>query len=779
MKKYILPLSLALTASVAVIGQSKLDGNGQAVVNYYKQLLSNPDAVLVKPYNMPFEVNTKSRAATTAVVYITLNEGASADDIRALGFVIKASAGDMVIAEGSIEDIIELSENELVKHIAFGGQADPKLKRARAAVGADDMHNGTNGLSQSYTGKGVICGIYDIGIDPNHVNFNKRDQSESRVKHVWYYPAKDGNFQEYTTPEAIAGFTSDSKAESHGTHTLGCMAGAFTEVPSRNGGWVEVDEDGTSCVNHSVGDETPLPYYGIAYDSELAVSCGGLYDNNTTVAVSHMANYAKELGKPIVISLSIGSVVGTHDEYGTFTKFVDNVAKETGAIICIAAGNDGDENMSFRKTFTAADKEFKTFIELDNNYSTAAGQITVYSNNSTPFTVSPVIYDIYSNAITWNDVTISKVGTTSVTTKEYSDGDHYGAFNKAFSTSAFSVTLDKNEDTSNRFGATINYQMTYNSGTNNTKRYRLGFIIAGSEGQTIEGANTSSYTAKLTSNGLEGWDEATPEFSINSMACGKNVIVVGAYNANDVAVPVITGVLTNTFKSSALDFSDMPTGETAYYSSYGQLYDGRTLPHVCAPGSGVISSVNTYDTGYAGVLDGTTSSTSYYPSAYYTIDGKKYFWAQMSGTSMATPIVSGSIATWLEAYPELTVDEALDIIAETATKDDDVKNGNAVQWGAGKFNAIEGLKKVLNIAGVSNISAKDANVLVSNKGGNIYEAFVAGANKVSAEVYNMAGQLVAKASANGEQVEVDGSNLIRGVYVLRVNGNYSQRILVK
>lgn len=63
---------------------------------------------------------------------------------------------------------------------------------------------------------------------------------------------------------------------------------------------------------------------------------------------------------------------------------------------------------------------------------------------------------------------------------------------------------------------------------------------------------------------------------------------------------------------------------------------------------------------------------------------------------MATPVVAGAIALWLEANPSLTYKDVVRIIKETAVKDDFVKNtGDPVQWGAGKFDAYAGLKQVL------------------------------------------------------------------------------------
>ena len=69
--------------------------------------------------------------------------------------------------------------------------------------------------------------------------------------------------------------------------------------------------------------------------------------------------------------------------------------------------------------------------------------------------------------------------------------------------------------------------------------------------------------------------------------------------------------------------------------------------HVCAPGASIISSVNTYaventDLGYTDMaLQGKLEK-----------GGKKYYWHQSLGTSMATPVVAGAIALWLEAKPK-------------------------------------------------------------------------------------------------------------------------------
>ena len=46
-------------------------------------------------------------------------------------------------------------------------------------------------------------------------------------------------------------------------------------------------------------------------------------------------------------------------------------------------------------------------------------------------------------------------------------------------------------------------------------------------------------------------------------------------------------------------------------------------------------------------------------------------------------------------------------------------------------------------------------------------------------IYNMQGQVVLKENAVGDEITVDASGLNNGVYILKVNGTHSQKIVVK
>ena len=211
------------------------------------------------------------------------------------------------------------------------------------------------------------------------------------------------------------------------------------------------------------------------------------------------------------------------------------------------------------------------------------------------------------------------------------------------------------------------------------------------------------------------------------------------------------------------------------FTSYGELYDGRCLPTVCAPGATVISSSNEY------YLEEANASDSDLQAILEGSD-RRYSWHQCVGTSMSTPLVSGAIALWLEADPTLRANDVKDIIAKTAVVDDDVNtSGNSIQWGAGKFDAYAGLKEVLRrsagIDGVAIDSAKRPLVTVSDA--RQVEIYAPGYTAIDADIFSIQGARVAAAHSTSDTAVIDCTALSQGVYVLNINGTFTQKIIIR
>ena len=208
------------------------------------------------------------------------------------------------------------------------------------------------------------------------------------------------------------------------------------------------------------------------------------------------------------------------------------------------------------------------------------------------------------------------------------------------------------------------------------------------------------------------------------------------------------------------------------FSSSGITVDGRSLPHVAGPGAAIISSCSKYY--YAN--NGLTPKNI---SAEYTWNNREHQWIAEQGTSMSSPVVAGTIALWLEADPTLTPQEVINVFKESSTRPEESLTDNNTAWGNGKIEALKGLKYILSQNSVNDITADRHNPIVTPTTDG-YEIFAAGYQQLSATVYNLSGQPVARASENGETLMIKTDNLPAGIYILSIDGtDFAQRIAVK
>lgn len=710
--------------------------------------------------------------------FITLAEGYTASDLENAGITLRSKRGKIVMAELSSSQIKLLEDMPAVSSIRLERELEQKMNLVRPLTGIDKIHAGTD-LNQAYTGKGVIAGIVDGGFDPNHVNFKDAD-GNTRIKQFTYFrPTEKGEYvTENIGPDGIPQIDTESAETFHGTHTLGIMAGSYmgkanvaTIVPDATVGY------------KSEVKNIDNPYYGAAYGADIAIASGAGTDYLMALGIEEILNYAYDKAVkedrriPVVVNLSLGTNIGPHDGTSNISKYMDAVSDDTQVplIICVAAGNEGDLPIALHKTLTANDNKVMTAfksLDLASQYKNAmAGQVYVYSNTAEPFELQAVVIN-KSRGVVSQRITLDPAPDGAekyyITDEEYRGGenDMLNTQLKRFFTGYLGVAGMLDTQESNRYMAVVD-MMLWDTGAN-MDNYVVGLIATGKDGQRLD-IFTSGDFFNLSSHNLEslGFVDGSTDGTISDVATGKNIISVGSYNvrdawaSNDSYIYSYDGLFNN--------------NEVSPFSSWGNLMDGRQLPAICAPGATVISSSNEY------YLDKYNEMGDANRQACLEADGRKYSWHQCVGTSMATPVVSGSIALWLEANPYLTYSDVKEIIAKTAIVDDDVRKGNPVQWGAGKFDAYAGLKEALSRgAGISEtLSENESNLLIRNLGGGKYEIFLAGRSGIKANLYNVAGTLVMSDYTEGEELVLDTTDMTPGVYVLNVNGTCSHKILVK
>ena len=776
MKRFNALAILVLGCMASLSAQSKFDVSAG---EYLGHVRANTRAAMmrsrgVQQSTLAPEITAEQRVA----VLVTMKEAGMGYILAENGYEIENELGRIVIARLTAPEMEAVAELDEVVQVSLGFEAEPMMRVARKTTKVDDVHkaNASSGLSHGYTGEGVIVGMMDTGLDPNHLNF--RDAAGNlRIKNYWEIKGADGSVVLYDTPEKIGAFETDLRQETHATHVLGIMAGSHNARPGSGNGMVATLN---GLGKPSVSASNINPYYGVAKDAEMSVCSGTLENNNITIAAGRFRDYVKSTGKPGVLNFSLGNQRGPHDGTDASSLALADVGKDV--LICMSAGNEGNANISLSKTLTASDKTVRTFVStgLAGN-----GYLDIWSSGPQTLKVTFAAINLTNGNIvgTFEIPTPSSFSYIGGTSVRYSNVVKNAQFGNTFGQSSF-IGYSANLNTANnRYDVYLTFEL---SGSNaNTA---AAIIVEGTDGNKIDMYGSMV----LRSNGMAGYLDGTPTNSINGLACGDNILVVGAYvNSN----PYMTLGGKSSWSSTTY-----PQGGIAAFSSYGHTFQGRQLPDVVGPGMGMISSYNSYyvrdeinnyvTKGLANPVNTKTEAQlrteaeSGYSVWINSPDKKdpddmktplKNYWGEMSGTSMSSPFVAGVLALWSQAAAEkgvrLSMDDVKKVIAATADKDEFTAQ-QPERWGMGKINALAGLKYILanQVGGVDGIASDDpeSSLIIEPVGGGVYSVFLAGVEGFTATLHNLQGQAVATASATGNELTLDGSALGRGVYVLTV-----------
>jgi serine protease AprX len=240
--------------------------------------------------------------------------------------------------------------------------------------------------------------------------------------------------------------------------------------------------------------------------------------------------------------------------------------------------------------------------------------------------------------------------------------------------------------------------------------WQAGIVVVCAAGNDGRAQTTSS--PSLTNSGY-----GETYCSVTSPANDPYVITVGAMKATD-----------------ALRSND----QIASYSSRGfTMIDHVLKPDIVAPGNQVISlrvPGSTSDVNYSSNIVPLTD----YCSNFSETSSSQYF--RMSGTSMATPVVSGAVALMLQANPNLSPSTVKARLMTTATKwVDPLGAADATAFGAGYMDIMSALSSniVAQQSAMSPILVKDSSGTVkvdtaTLPGGayNIWGTGVSGLNSV-------------------------------------------------
>ena len=241
-----------------------------------------------------------------SVVFVYCDEQADLSHLSEYGIKINQNRGKVRTAFLPIASLARLSEEPAVERIKPSRKLHWRMDVAPEKVDLPQLKQQKSQLS----GKGVIIGIIDSGIDSAHPAF------AGRVLRVWDQTLSgngvtEGDYGAELTDKHLA---MSLDTDGHGTHVAGIAGGSDNE------------------------------FCGVAPEAEFIIVKTDLQDAHIADAVRYVFRVASEMGLPAVVNLSLGGHADGHDGTDSLSKIIDS---ETGPgrIVCAAAGNEGNDNI--------------------------------------------------------------------------------------------------------------------------------------------------------------------------------------------------------------------------------------------------------------------------------------------------------------------------------------------------------------------------------------------------------------------------------------------------
>jgi len=580
--------------------------------------------------------------------FATLVDGADLKALDAYGVKVNSLVGNMATVYIPAKRFGEFVSSGLCSYFDLGQEMQPYNDLIRDDLGIDYIHNGIN-LPQGYDGTGVVVGVIDIGLNYGHPSFYDTTGTALRIKRVWQQLDPSGNppagftyGTELTTPEEMLAAVTDRVNQGHGSHVTGIAAGCG--APDGNG----------------------KRYRGMAPAADIVMVGTTMYDDGIFDGIRYIHEYARSVGKPCVINMSLGTIITPHDGTDPLSRMIDgymNGGTLDSIVLVASAGNDGGSNRHLHHHFSPVDTVVKAYTKFvaQSNYDLT---VDCWGGANNRFSLKVTMHDrvVSTNEITVVDETpFISSAVDSVYTFDFTSprGEVYTC----------QVVVAHTNPYNQRPEIMVSVQ-----------KYGLGNM-----------SDIFSLTIKSDSADVHCWSAEQEFCSYNDpqFVEGDFEYTLGGVGTNGNAVISVGSYTTRTKRvSESGAVSSLTNSEErglSFFTSRGPTVDGRVKPDICAPGEYIVSVFS-------------TPYIPYYPASLMfdstVYNGETYYYCLMRGTSMASPAATGVVALWLQQNPSLSVSAVRSILHSTARKDDhtgDISDAGDNNWGWGKINPFGGL----------------------------------------------------------------------------------------
>jgi subtilisin family serine protease len=620
--------------------------------NNSSKLSAGLQMLLHKYEKEALQLTKKSGHAEMIHIVLRGNPEMIKSKILSEGGYVNTVAGNIITAQVPLNRINKIADDNSVQKIELPLKTKTLNDEAIKHVKADKVHNGNLPLGTGLKGKDVIVGIIDSGIDFNHPEFKfTDDNTKSRILFIWDQADNSG------TPPAGFSYGTEYTKEQIDDEIDGTPTGIVKQK--------DTNGHGTHVAGTAAGNS------GLAPLSKIIIVKGL---DNVLDAANYIYKKADELGLPAVINASLGTHATAHDGASAENMGLDNLlSAKNGRVFCAAAGNEGSDFVHFGG-FNMNNEEVWTYYfgnKVDSERSVLAFDIIMVVENQ--------YLDQLSLAV-------------AVDSAGYSDT--HSLYFPIVKTDESSYVPLKTIVDDQGIEAALNYRDKQKAGEvaikasgveNNKTMFQISFVdIVTLNGEEIA-SGKDIWRINLKGTGLfHIWNEEVGSFSnpaafgitvdqnykgtdnkysVGDPATGKTLITVGSYSSRNSWV-------SPSGESMSWDFQ---VGNLSDFSSIGPTADGRIKPEIIAPGQMVISA-RSADTNGEGTGD----------------------YVNMQGTSMATPVVTGAIALYLEKFPNKSNAQIKEDLLNTTIRDEYTNASGALPnnfWGYGKLDIFEAISK--------------------------------------------------------------------------------------
>ena len=555
--------------------------------------------------------------------------------------------------------LANLMHDNVVEQVYFTPSAPRALNDSMRLVhNIDSAYNGHYPLQERYTGKGVIIGYIDTGLDFTHEDFLNVDGS-TRVLRYWDHslendpvrtPIKYGYGQVWTNEDIDAGNCTSTDNRAHGTTVTGTGSG--------NG----------RALNE---------YRGVAPNSDIIIVESDFSLPNWTLTIADAIDYifavADSLGKPAVVNTSLGDYLGSHDGSDPASQIIDSLLNaKTGRIVVAAAGNSGNWDRYHVRGNVTSDTSF-TWLEVNPSS-------PIFEDNG-----AGVFFDLWADTSDFKDVQFSFGAIDSMLDfEQVGQTQFYNIQSLLNLTTSDSIMVGGQKVSPVEFYCeevngvyhievlmenpdSTNYLYAFNTTTAQTAQYDLwsGFAIGLSR---IKNTNLPSV---LDYPSIVHYQYPDSLFStVSSWTCSEHVITV-ANVANQLDYIDQNG--------NTITLNHIP-GNLSINSSKGPNRIGEQKPDISATGDGTLSACPQY---LINILTG-NGGTSLAQGEKHVLNG---------GTSMACPVIAGIAALYLEKCNLATHLDFKEELLATAKGDNFTGPTPNSAFGHGKIDAFELLSR--------------------------------------------------------------------------------------